>query len=230
MRPVDLSRIQAVLFDLDGLLVDTEPIQQAAFQAAARRFGAEADAVEREMDDKLHTQFVGKSDAVNAQKLIQKLNLNVASDRFVRERADIYVELLKRGAPLMPGAREAIRWASERGMKTAVGSSSVRRFVEASLNSALPGWRGIFGAVVCGDDAHIQARKPAPDIYLRCAELLEVSPCRCAALEDSQSGVESAARGGIGFIGAVPNAFTRSHDFTKAHKVMKSLTEMRIMG
>ena len=230
MRPININRLEAALFDLDGLLVDTEPIQKAAFQAAARRFGAEADAVERLMTDALHAQFVGRSDALNAQRLIQMLNLNAAPDRFVQERADIYVELLKRGAPLMPGAREAIRWASKRGMKLAVGSSSVRRFVEASLNGALPGWRGIFGAVVCGDDAHIQARKPAPDIYLRCAELLAVPPGRCAVLEDSQSGVESAARGGIGFIGAVPNVFTVNHDFTKAHKVMKSLAEMRIMG
>ncbi len=230
MRPVDLSRIDAVLFDLDGLLVDTEPIQMAAFQAAARRFGADAETVEREMTDALHAQFVGKSDALNAERLIKMLRLNAAPDRFVRERGDIYVELLKRGAPLMPGAREAIRWAQGRGMKLAVGSSSVRRFVEASLNGALPDWRVVFGAVVCGDDAPIQARKPAPDIYLRCAELLEVSPARCAVLEDSESGVESAARGGIGFIGAVPNAFTQNHDFTKARRIMKSLAELGIMG
>ena len=226
MRPTPLSRIKALLFDLDGLLVDTEPLQKAAFQEICRRRGA----ADFEMTDELHGRLVGKSDLRNAETLIALLGLEMEAEQFVSKRADIYAALLAGGVPLMPDALETIRWARGRGMRLAVGSSSVRRFVKASLNGALPDWRGVFEAVVCGDDPGVQSRKPAPDIYLRCAALLKTAPGRCCVLEDSGSGVESARRAGVGFIAAVPNAHTRGHDFSKAHKVMRSLAELRMMS
>ena len=118
------------------------------------------------------------------------------------------------------------------GLTLAVGTSSIKRFVDVSLERmfaamATPGLdEGIFATIVCGDDPEIAARKPAPDIYLRCAARIDVEPASCMVLEDSGSGILSARRAGIGWPVAVPNKYTHGHDFTGAHAVLPSVADV----
>ena len=118
------------------------------------------------------------------------------------------------------------------GLKLAVASSSIHRFVDVSLARMFAAMgrqeldAGVFSTIVCGDDPEIAARKPAPDIYLRAAERVGLGPAECMALEDSGSGVSSALAAGISRTIAVPNIYTHGHDFAGAYAVLASVAEV----
>jgi len=228
-----LPPVRAVLFDLDGLLADTETLQKQAFEEVSQRYSSQRVTIYEEM----HASFVGKSDLENAREVIDAFGLNVDARTLIEERADVYVDILNRSAvEPMPGIAGLLKGCRERGLRMAVGSSSIRRFVETSLAQVFrsmwwedaPGeW---FDAIVCGDDPTIAARKPAPDIYLECARLLGVRPVECLVLEDSASGIASARRAGIERAIAVPNEYTRSHNLSDAYAVLQSADEVLSRG
>jgi beta-phosphoglucomutase-like phosphatase (HAD superfamily) len=132
----------------------------------------------------------------------------------------------------MPGIPKLLSAARMAGLQLAVGSSSIRRFVTTSLERLFASieWdfapRHVFRAIVCGDDPGVAARKPAPDIYLRCARDLGVAPSDCLVVEDSASGIESARRAGIVRAVAIPNRYTHAHDFSRAYRVLGSADEV----
>lgn len=224
-----LPPVRAILFDLDGLLADTEPLQRRAFEAVCRRYGGDHLVI----PDALYASFVGKSDAENAREVVQRFRLPVAPERLLEERIPLYLEMLKT-EPVLPmkGVPEALDRACSEGFRLGVGSSSMRRFVEVSLRRLFETMRyplppeAVFDVVVCGDDPRVRQRKPAPDIYLQCAQKLGVAPEECVVLEDSDSGIESARRAGISRALAVPNLYTRRHDFSKAFCVLNRVDEL----
>ncbi len=221
--------LRAILFDMDGLLADTEPLQKQAFEIVCRRHGGD----DLRITEEMHAEFVGKSDVENARVLIKAFRLPVDADALVAEREDTYVDVLRSTrVPPMDGVQELMRAGIATGLTLAVGTSSIKRFVDVSLERmfaamATPGLdEGIFATIVCGDDPEIAARKPAPDIYLRCAARIDVEPASCMVLEDSGSGILSARRAGIGWPVAVPNKYTHGHDFTGAHAVLPSVADV----
>jgi len=228
-----LPPLGAILFDMDGLLADTEPLQKLAFQEVCRRHAGDPVSITEEM----HAGFVGKSDVENARVLIQEFGLSVDAEDLVAEREDAYVDVLRstRVSP-MDGVESLILAGLEAGLTLGVASSSIQRFVDVSLERMFEAMAshsidiGVFSATVCGDDPEISARKPAPDIYLKCAERVGVEPGACMALEDSGSGVRSALSAGITRTIAVPNKYTRDHDFTGAHAVLGSLSDVVLLG
>jgi len=228
-----LPPIRAVLFDLDGLLTDTEPLQKRAFEMVCQRYGGP----NLTISDELHASFVGKSDADNAREVVARFRLPVAPERLLAERVEVYLHLLEtEGVPTMEGVREVLDVLRALPLRLALGSSSIRRYVEASLRKAFEGMGyplapdAVFEAIVCGDDPGIRQRKPAPDIYLECARQLGVAPEACLVLEDSASGIESARRAGIVRAVAVPNVYTRGHDFSGAFCVLQRLDELLASG
>jgi pseudouridine-5'-monophosphatase len=218
-----------VLFDLDGLLADTEPLQKRAFEAVCRRYGGD----ELTIPDEVHATFVGKSDAENARDVVERFRLDVTPERLIEERVELYVDILENTpVPTMDGVREALDAVRSAALRLAVGSSSIRRHVEVSLRRAFETMAyplspdAVFDTIVCGDDPGIRHRKPAPDIYLQCAHKLGVPPEACVVLEDSASGIESARRAGIVRAIAVPNCYTRGHDFSRAFRVFRRVDDL----
>ena len=221
--------LRAILFDMDGLLADTEPLQKQAFEIVCRRHGDD----DLHITEEMHAEFVGKSDVENARVLIGAFGLPVDADDLVAEREDAYVDVLRSTVvPPMDGVQDLMQAAIAACLTLAVGTSSIRRFVDVSLERMFEAMAsaeldsGMFATIVCGDDPHISARKPAPDIYLRCAERIGVEPAACMVLEDSGSGILSARRAGIGWPVAVPNVYTHEHDFTGAHAVLPSVADV----
>jgi pseudouridine 5'-phosphatase len=221
--------LRAILFDMDGLLADTEPLQKQAFEIVCRRHGGDG----LRITDEMHAEFVGKSDVENARVLIDAFELPVDADDLVAEREDAYVDVLRSTrVPPMHGVQDLMEAGLAAGITLAVGTSSIKRFVDVSLERMFAAMAspdldvGMFATIVCGDDPHISARKPAPDIYLRCAERIGVDPASCIVLEDSGSGILSARRAGIGWPIAVPNVYTHGHDFTGAHAVLPSVADV----
>jgi HAD superfamily hydrolase (TIGR01509 family) len=185
-------RVYAVLFDMDGLLVDSEPLWLEAETAVMARLGAGWTKEDQ-------TQLVGGSLDRTVRYLLGKAT-RPASPAVVAQwlMSGIAERVRHDGVPVRPGARELLASVQAAGLPHALVTSSERGFMDAVLAST--GMR--FDVVVCADD--VTATKPDPEPYLLAAKLVGVHPADCFALEDSPNGVASAEAAGCRVI-AVPS-------------------------
>ena len=202
----------AVIFDNDGLLLDTEQAWTRAERDLFERYG-------REFTLEHKRALLGNARAVAAAKLEAMLEQPGGGARLWAELDALVMEEALAGAPPRPGARELLDGLVSRGTPVAIASNSGRAFVERVLEvSGLP-LDGV-GAVVTVDD--VEHPKPAPDIYLAACRALGAAPARSAALEDSPPGVRSARAAGL-YVIAVP--YFEDHDLDGAALVAPSLAD-----
>jgi len=204
-----------VIFDLDGLLVDSEPVQKESFNVVLRQYGVE-------LDDEAFTPFVGCPTAQNFAELKRLHGIEASVGELLRRKAVAYASLIDSELRVMPGATCLLGQLSALKVPTAVASSSVRRDVDRSLDAT--GLSGLLHVVVAGDE--VTDSKPAPDIYLKAAGKLGMPPGLCVAIEDSETGVNAAYAAGIQCI-VVPNRYTRHGSFLHACRIEKSLESIR---
>jgi len=175
--------VEAVIFDLDGVLADTEHVHLEA----SRRVIAPA---ELALDE--YFQFVGGGWIHYAEWI--EHTYGIPRDDFDARYTQVFVETLRFGpTPTMAGADAVVRAVVRRNLQVAVASMSKREWVEPTLDAI--GLRDLFPLVVTLDD--IERPKPDPEIYLHAASLLGVAPEACIAVEDSVHGVASAASAGM---------------------------------
>lgn len=214
--------IRALLFDMDGLILDTEPVHFLAFRAFLREYGF--DLPESAMSD-----FVGYDEIENIRDLKEKYHLPGALEALLARRRALYLELVKT-EPLgvFPGFWQLSKEARRRAIKQGIVSSSTRDQVDVPLTRMLAHhpqqrdpWR-YFDVIVTGDD--VAAPKPAPDPYSLAVERLGVDARDCVAFEDTPPGVASAAAAGV-TVYAVPNEYTRHLGFPGARAVLGSLSD-----
>lgn len=179
--------IQAAIFDMDGLMVDTEPIWASAWPPAFARYGLT-------VAPGLVEACVGSSYERISGLVSQVYDGSPDAQRALDDHYEIGAErFIASGAPKKPGLDELLAWLAGQGIPCAVASSSERRVVEANLRHA--GVASCFDAVVTGDDGY--PSKPAPDIFLGAAARLGSEPAHTLVLEDSPSGVTAANAGGF---------------------------------
>ncbi len=185
--------MRAIIFDMDGLLVDSEPCWDAARKAWAHERGVD----DWGPDD--HRACMGVSTNTWADYMIRRLKLDLSREaviaRVVQGMRDIY----RRGIPYKPGAVEAVARAAA-CCPVGLASGSEKSLI--ALVVADGPMAGKFQAVVCTDD--MPHGKPAPDVYLECARQLGVEPAECVCLEDSGAGIQSGKAAGMTVI-AVPD-------------------------
>lgn len=207
--------IAAVIFDLDGVLVDSEGVWNAARAEAARQHGGRwpADA-QRVMMGMSSTEW----SAYMHEELGVKLSPQEISDLVVSLVADLY----RRRLPLLPGAHEVVTGLASR-WPLALASSANRSVIELVLE--LADLRGCFATAVSSEE--VPRGKPAPDVYLEAARRLDVAPEGCVAVEDSSNGLRSAAAAGMVVV-AVPNReFPPDEDaLAVADLTLDTLTEL----
>jgi HAD superfamily hydrolase (TIGR01509 family) len=182
----------AVLFDMDGLLIDTEPLWFAVETEILAEFGATWDATD-------HARLVGSSSPVASAFISERAGGRVSPEAVADELLVRMTQRLRDTPPLRPGARALIEELDVAGVPRALVSSSARVLIDAVLEGT--GWLS-FDAVVAGDA--VTHHKPHPEPYLTAAELLDVDPWSCVALEDSPTGAASATAAGCMVI-AVPS-------------------------
>ena len=168
--------IQAVIFDMDGLLVDSEPVWDRARRSMAERAG-------KSWTEEDHEAVMGVSTREWADYMIDRLELSLAPQAVVDEVIGRMVEMYQSGIPWFPGALEAVDLAA-RHFRTALASGSHPTLVDAVTSDAAV--EGKFQVIVSADE--VGAGKPAPDVYLAAAERLGVEPASCVCLEDSANG------------------------------------------
>jgi HAD superfamily hydrolase (TIGR01509 family) len=188
----ELNQLQAVLWDMDGTIVDTEPYWFAAEHAVVAEHGDY-------WTDDLARSVVGFDLLDSGRFMIEHGGVRLTPLEIVELLLDSVVSELKREVPWRPGARELLADVRTAGIPTALVTMSWRRFADEVVN-ALP--TGSFDASVVGDD--VERGKPHPDAYLLAAERLGVDITKCVAIEDSPTGVASALAAGA-IVLAVPH-------------------------
>jgi HAD superfamily hydrolase (TIGR01509 family) len=184
--------IRAVVFDLDGVLLDSEQLWDQARRDVAARHGG-----------RWHAQATaamqGMSSSEWARYLRDAVGVNLSPDRIVEEVVTDLLDRYARGLPLLPGAIEAVRRIGGR-WPLAIASSANRVVIDKVLE--LAGLREEFQAAVSSEE--VARGKPAPDVYLEATRRIGQPPADCAAVEDSANGIRSAAAAGLHVV-AVPN-------------------------
>ncbi|MGN6243514.1 MAG: HAD family hydrolase [Motilibacteraceae bacterium] len=181
--------VQAVLFDMDGTLVDTEPYWIAAEHALVEEFGGTWS------DEHAHN-LVGNPLTVSADYIRKHGNVPLSTEEVVERLLDDVVSRVLDHVPWRPGARELLEDVVAGGVPTALVTMSYTRLAEAVV-AMLPA--GSFSTLVTGDV--VANGKPHPEPYLTAAATLGVDPVRCVALEDSVPGVTSAEAAGCVTVG-----------------------------
>lgn len=208
--------IKAVIFDLDGLLIDSE---RTALKNLNRLL--EPCEITIENDEYVH-DYLGRTVAES----INKIALLYRKDKTPNELFDIYLQYEKediaKGIPLKPGATTLLKLLKQNNIKTALASSSLRLRAENILNSH--GLLEYFDETVFGYE--VENGKPAPDIFLKACEKLCVDPTEAIVLEDSEAGIQAAFSAGIPVF-CIPDIKEPSEDFAKkSTKILNSLYDV----
>jgi HAD superfamily hydrolase (TIGR01509 family) len=186
------SQLEAVLFDQDGVLIDSEGAWDAARRAIVAENGGHWKA-------EATRAMMGMSAPEWSRYVRDELGVALAPEDISERVVDRLLAGYRRELPLIPGAVAAVRRVAA-SWRVGVASSANREVIDAVMRAS--GLTGVFGATVSGEE--VARGKPAPDIYLEAARRLGVDPARSAAVEDSTNGLRSAAAAGMVVV-AFPN-------------------------
>ena len=206
---------EAVIFDLDGVLVDSEQIWNGVKEQLVRETGG------RWRDDAPHT-MMGMSSPEWSVYLRDDLGVPMEAAAINREVVRRMDDGYRRALPLLPGASDAVRALAAR-WPLALASSANRELIDLVLELSALDRR--FRVTVSSEE--VARGKPAPDVYLEAARRLGVEPGRCAAIEDSENGIRSAKAAGMCVL-AIPNPQFPPADeaLSQADDVLESLDEL----
>ncbi|HMA33884.1 MAG TPA: HAD family phosphatase [Chloroflexia bacterium] len=188
-----MPNIQAIIFDMDGVLLDSEPLHQAAMNAVLAREG-------QRVDDAEYRTYIGDSAEQAWRAIVARRGLAGPLPEYLAAYDDAVCAVVAAQGVPMPGLLALLAHLRQAGVPLAVASSSPRRWIDASL--ARIGVRDYFTAIVSGE--MVARHKPAPDSFRRAAALLGVAPAGCLAIEDSPRGFQAARAAGMFVVALVP--------------------------
>ncbi|MBI2761069.1 MAG: HAD family phosphatase [Chloroflexi bacterium] len=203
----------AVVFDMDGVLLDSEPLHHIVVNDLLAEDGVS-------LDSEQYKAYLGTTLECTWQDIIHRYSLPRDIGHYVGRYDDAIIESYRRHSVPAPGAVALVAGLRARGLKLAVASSSRTAWVEMALEAL--GVRHQFDAVVTGD--MVTQSKPDPEIYLLAAERLGVDPARCLAIEDAPKGVISARTAGMTVVG-VRTEYTAHLTLEGADTVLDDLTQ-----
>ncbi len=208
---------EAVIFDMDGLMLDSERVMVDCWSRAAQGMGLQ-------VEQRHWLRMVGHGDAACRAILRELMAEDTAMELAVCCHA-LYEAEMEAGLPLRPGVVELLDWLRLRGIACGVATSTHRPRAPRKLQSA--GLFEYFTAVTCGND--VTRAKPAPDIYLLAAQRLRVAPADCLVLEDSPAGVRAALAAGMHAV-QVPDLVAPDEEVRAlGHTIVASLHDARAM-
>jgi len=215
-------KFDAIVFDMDGLLVDSEPTWLVAEKALIERRGDRYEDAVREKIIGLRTD--------DAMRIFREhFGWDEPIDELSDELHRLMVDLIEEHARPLPGSHEIIEYVERQNIPAALATSSVHALIDAVMN--VTGWGDFFKLRASGED--VVNGKPAPDVYLRAVEMLDMLPGQCLALEDSPTGAKAATSAGLTCYAvpdpshSEPGAFEgiTPHRFDSLHEVLALLKQ-----
>lgn len=209
--------VKAFIFDMDGVIIDSEPIHFEVDQKVMAHFGI--DMKPEELD-----RFVGMTNPEMWRIVKEEYPISQSISELIDYQVSSKIDLIN-SLDLAPiaGIRELIQALKEHDVKLALASSSPPNFIEAVLNKFQ--LRAYFDCVVSGEE--VARGKPAPDVFLQAAHLLSVQPSECIVLEDSGNGVKAAKAANMTCIGFI-NPNSGNQDLSMADVTVHAISEIHV--
>lgn len=211
-----MSDVKGVIFDMDGVILDTETLSLMFWEKTLKSHDIE-------MDREKHILLMGKSSEDTVKCLKEIYGEDVPIKDYYLEKGQAVIDYLEENKPgVKKGFESLLKYLIENGYKSAIATSTAR-WKMANRMKFLH-FDEMVDCVICGDE--VKKSKPDPEIFLKAAEKLGLSPEECIVIEDSKSGVEAAYNGGFRCI-IVPDLKKPDIDMEeKAFKIMESLEEL----
>lgn len=180
--------IKAIIYDVDGTLVDSEPFHIESWDKALQNYGHSLS----EYPEDKRSSIPGKKPVSIAKELIEYFKISTTPESLAKIKHDIFMHLLKNGVKEMPGAVKSLQVLEKRGFILAIGTSQTRPYIDIVLDSLKI--RKYFEVIVTGEE--IKNGKPHPDTYLAVVKKLGLKSSECVVIGDAQSGIASAKAAG----------------------------------
>ena len=209
--------MDAVIFDLDGLLADTEIISLKVYQELLEDFGIPF------TEETYSREYSGHREEENVQRFLDTYDLPWNFDQTLEKVYELEARILTKGVNLKKGAKNLLAFLQREGIPIALATSSVESRARMILDSN--GILSLFDHLVFAKD--VKRSKPYPDIFLKACSDLNVLPESCLVLEDSEAGIEAASRAGISVI-CIPDLKIPAQSFlNKTEQVFQDLDDVR---
>ncbi|MDD5937066.1 MAG: GNAT family N-acetyltransferase [Clostridiales bacterium] len=207
--------LKAVLFDMDGVLIDSEPLHAKAFQISMKEYGLD-------LSEDYCYQFIGKTDRDFAKTLVQVYHLNYTDDDLLASKNKTLKKLEKEvGYPAIPYIKQLVMNLHANGIKLAIASSNSMASIKETADNL--GLTEYFQEYVSGMD--LEHSKPAPDIFLKAASMLSVDPSECLVIEDSCNGLTAAKTANMSCVGFF-NPHSGQQDLSQADIIVEGFEEV----
>ena len=210
-------KFSTAIFDLDGTLVDTEPLYSEATQVVLEPYG-------KKFTNDFKRKIMGGDALTSASMTVKEFNLEMTPQEFLKRR-ELHLRVLFPKAIEIQGASEYLWKLKEAGIRIALATSSGKALSEIKIGHRI--WSDIFECKVHGDDPELLKSKPAPDIFILCAQRMEVDPKHVMVFEDSKNGIEAAKGAGMTVVG-IRNEFMSEADLKNADFLVDNYTDIEI--
>jgi len=209
--------MKAVIFDMDGVIIDSEPIHFEVDMQTMEKLGVHIS------KDELN-KYVGTTNEYMLTELINKYKIEKSIDEITEYKINLTINKIKE-APIdaIDGIRELLVELKNSNIKTAIGSSSTRDLIDAVIEKFK--LKAYFDYIVSGDE--VKEGKPKPDIYLEASKRLNVNPSECIVIEDSKNGVLAAKSAGMKCVG-FKNENSGDQDLSRADIIVDSIKDITI--
>lgn len=212
--------INAILFDMDDLMVNSAPLHIEASRRVFSRFGVDI----LELPFETVKSYFGKRVSEIVILIAEHFNLDKKVDikDLIEERERVFLEMVSEGVEPMPGLYELTNMLKQSDYKRCVASSGTKVYIEAVIKKL--GLDGFFETIVSGD--MVSKGKPDPEVFLKAAGVLNVQPKTCLVLEDSTHGIEAAKNAGMFCIGVENQMSPYKQDLSRADRIVTNLGEI----
>jgi beta-phosphoglucomutase family hydrolase len=208
--------IKAVIFDMDGVIVDTEPLHIKAEKETLKKHGVKVSALELR-------KYTGTTAKFEFAELIRKYEMNATVGELFNEKEKILFKLLEEDLRPTRGIIELINSLRQQGVKLAIASSAHRKLIKYVLGKL--GITHLFDSIVTAED--ISRSKPDPEIFMKSANKLGVRPAECVVIEDAKLGVIAAKKAGMKCVGYL-NPHSGCQDLSKADRIIDNFAKLNV--
>ena len=207
--------ISCLIYDMDGLLLDTEGIYTEVTQQIVGEYG-------KVFDWSVKEKIIGRRSIQAADIIVESLDLPISPQDYLDSRKDVLLEKFK-DTEALPGAKEMTTHFFKLGIPQALATSSSSPMFEAKFEKHKK-WFSQFAQIVRGDDPELKEGKPAPDIFLLAANRVGVDPAECLVFEDAPTGTKAALAAGMSVV-VVPDPNMDHCHFKNASQIISSLKD-----